>query len=339
MTQDHQLFALGDVVLQSGQVLTDAKIAYKTYGERANAKRGTVVLPTFYTGNHRRNEGFFGSGRAIDPAKHFIISINLLGNSLSSSPSNTPPPMDGPRFPLVTLHDNVACQQRLIYQHLGLDRVHLVAGWSMAGCQAYHWASAFPDMVDAILPFCASARTSPHNGVFLEGIKAALCADGDWQQGDYKQQPARGLKAFARVYAGWAFSQTFYRQHLYKELGFANPEALLRDWEQDHLDHWDANNLLAKLASWQAADISACDTFAGDFTASLKAIRARAILMPCSDDLYFPPADNAFEAQHMPNAELRTFDSPWGHCVASPGNVPAFTQALDNNIMQLLSGA
>ena len=47
----------------------------------------------------------------------------------------------------------------------------------MAGCQSYQWAAQYPDMVDAILPFCASAKTSKHNFVFLEGVKAALCAD------------------------------------------------------------------------------------------------------------------------------------------------------------------
>jgi len=66
-------------------------------------------------------------------------------------------------------------------------------------------------MVKAILPFCASAKTSPHNIVFLEGVKAALQADGNWNKGNYTNPPIEGLKAFGRVYAGWAFSQTFYR--------------------------------------------------------------------------------------------------------------------------------
>ena len=59
----------------------------------------------------------------------------------------------------------------------------------MAGCQAYQWAAQFPEMVDAILPFCASAKTSPHNFVFLEGVKAALCADQAWDEGNYDSPP------------------------------------------------------------------------------------------------------------------------------------------------------
>ena len=133
MTADYETFQLGPVDLQQGGHLEQARLAYKTYGQLNAAKDNVIVLPTFYTGSHMRNEGFFGAGRAIDPAKHFIVSVNLMGNGLSSSPSNTPPPHDGPRFPLVTLWDNVACQHRLLTEGLGVDRIALVAGWSMAG--------------------------------------------------------------------------------------------------------------------------------------------------------------------------------------------------------------
>jgi len=167
---DYDKFELGDVTLLSGEVLSSAFLAYKTYGTLDANKSNVVVLPTFYTGSHQRNEGFFGPGRAIDPDKHFVVSIDMFGNGFSSSPSNTESPQDGPRFPHVSLWDNVACQYRLITEALGVKRIALVTGWSMAGCQSYQWAAQYPDFVDAILPFCASAKTSPHNYVFLEGL-------------------------------------------------------------------------------------------------------------------------------------------------------------------------
>ena len=113
-------------------------------------------------------------------------------------------------------------------------------------CQSYQWAAQYPNMVRAILPFCASSKTSIHNHVFLEGVKAALTADKSWNKGNYKKQPVEGLKAFGRVYAGWAFSQTFFREELFRTLGFETVEDFLQDWEKDHLK-WDANNLLVKL--------------------------------------------------------------------------------------------
>jgi len=334
--RDLKKYKLGDVRLLSGEVLFDAHLTYKTYGKLNGSRDNVVVLPTFYTGSHQRNEGFFGKDRAIDPNKHFIVSINLFGNGFSSSPSNTPAPQDGPSFPRITFWDNIACQYKLLTEALGVERIALVTGWSMAGCQAYQWAAQYPDFVDAILPFCASAKTSIHNYVFLEGVKAALCADNHWNAGNYTSPPVMGLKAFARVYAGWAFSQTFYREELFTEIGYESAEALLLDWEEDHAENWDANNLLTKLATWQTGDISSGPAYNGDFHQALKSIKAKTILMPCVQDLYFPPQDNMIEAQLIPNAELRAYDSPWGHCAANPGNDSGFTGALEQSIKDLL---
>ena len=337
MTQSYDTFDLGDITLQSGEVLPDAKLAYKSYGRLNPGRTNVIVLPTFYTGTHERNEGYLRSVPALDPKRYLIVSINLFGNGVSSSPSNTPPPFDGPRFPDVTLYDNVMCQYRLLTEHFDVQRVAMVAGWSMAGCQSYQWAAQYPDMVDAIMPFCASARTSPHNIVFLEGVKAALQADCNFNGGEYTSPPEAGLRAFGRVYAGWAFSQTFYREKLHRELGFESFADLLDDWERDHLD-WDANDLLCKLWSWQHGDISANDLYEGSFETALESIRARAILIPCTTDLYFPPEDNAYEARFMPNADLRPYESPWGHCIATPGRDSAFMRFLSKCADELLRG-
>ncbi len=337
MAANHEIFELGDVTLQSGVTLPEAKLAYRTYGSLNTRGDNAIVMPTFYTGTHVRNEGHVRAVPALDPERYFIVSINMFGNGLSSSPSNTPPPFDGPRFPAVTLHDNVACQHRLLTEALGVTRIALVLGWSMAGCQSYQWGAQYPDMVEAILPFCASARTSPHNKVFLEGVKAALLADSTFAGGDYTAPPEAGLRAFARVYAGWAYSQTFYRERLHCQLGFESWEELLLDWERDHLE-WDANDLLAKLQTWQLGDISANARYEGDFEQALGAIQARAILVPCTTDLYFPPEDNAIEARHMPNADLRPFESAWGHCVASPSREGSgFMRLLNECVAELLA--
>ena len=264
----------------------------------------------------------------------------MFGNGLSSSPSNTPHPFDGPRFPKITLFDNIKCQHRLLTEELGIDKIALVTGWSMAGCQSYQWATQYPTMVKAIVPFCSSAKASFHNIVFLEGVKAALQADKEWNSGDYESPPIRGLRAFGRVYAGWAYSQSFYRERLHRKLGFETFEELLQDWESDQLN-WDANDLLAKLWTWQNADISANDIYDGDFKVALGSITAKAIVVPCTTDLYFPPEDNELEVRLMPNAELRPFDSAWGHCAASPVDVKVrkeigFANFLDECINEVL---
>ena len=331
-----QEFNIGNVKLLSGKTLSSAKLVYKTYGELNNSRTNAIVLPTFYTGTHIRNEGFIGKKRALNPNKYFIISINMFGNGLSSSPSNSIKVQQGPQFPEMTLWDNVYCQHKLIKEKLKIKKIALVAGWSMAGCQSYQWASQYPDMVKAILPFCASSKTSTHNHVFLEGVKAALIADKKWNKGNYKKQPVAGLKAFGRVYAGWAFSQDFYREKLFKKLGFKKVEDLLNDWADDHAKNWDANDLLCKLKTWQLNDISKNPEYKGNYIKALKSIKAKTILMPCNQDLYFRTEDNAFEIKFINNVSLRPVDSPYGHCAANPGNDRNFEKKLDLNIKELL---
>jgi homoserine O-acetyltransferase len=185
------------------------------------------VYPTWYSGRHWGNEWLIGDGMALDPDRSFIIVRNMLGNGPSSSPSNTPPPYDRARFPHVTVLDNVDAQHRFVTERFGIERLVAVTGWSMGAGQTYQWAVSYPEMVPRILPFCGSARTSPHNVVFLEGVKAALTADAAWNHGWYETRPTRGLRAAARVYAGWGFSQAFYRDSAYSELGQSSLEDFL----------------------------------------------------------------------------------------------------------------
>ncbi|MCY4228299.1 MAG: alpha/beta fold hydrolase [Gammaproteobacteria bacterium] len=332
----HSEYVINDFKLQCGVVLPRLMLAYKTYGQLNQNRDNAVVLPTFYTGSHQRNEGYFGKGRAVDPARHFIISINLIGNGISTSPSNADGPFGGAHFPAVTLYDNIGAQHALLTEHLEVQSIALVAGWSMAGCQSYQWAAQYPDLVRAIVPYCASARTSVHNWVFLEGVKAALKADARYDSGNYQSPPEAGLKAFGRIYAGWAYSQAFYRERMYEALGFDSAEALLLDWEQDHLN-WDANDLLSKLDTWQRGDISDNDLYNKDLEKALASIRAKTIIISCSDDLYFRPEDNELEVIHIKGGRHECYSSPWGHCVASGKNDPGFHKFLDRCIREVMN--
>eukprot|EP00850_Spirogloea_muscicola_P015179 SM000114S24142 [mRNA] locus=s114:180400:186654:+ [translate_table: standard] len=263
-----------------------------------------------------------GPGKALDPARWFIIVPNMLGNGLSSSPSNMPPPDDGPNFPpsapsrsltaaaarvpeQISVRDNVAAQHCLVTARFGIARLALVTGWSMAAAQAFQWAVSFPDMVPSVLPFCGSARTSPHNKVFLEGLRAALTADAAFAGGRYSAPPSAGLRAFARVYAGWGFSQKWYWLEKWRELGFGSLEDFLVGRWEEGFAREDANDLLAMLTTWQATDVGRTPGFDGDHRAALASIKARVIVMPAERDLYFPAEDSAYEAALIPHAELR----------------------------------
>ncbi|HWD60713.1 MAG TPA: alpha/beta fold hydrolase, partial [Stellaceae bacterium] len=268
---DYSIFEAGDVVLQSGLTYRGARMAYKTHGTLNAAKSNVIVYPTSFGAQHPDLEWAIGEGRALDPAKYFIVIVNKFGNGLSSSPSNTPPPFDRGRYPHFTMTDNVRVQQRLLAEVFGVERVHLVYGFSMGAQQAFHWGALFPDRVERIAPICGSAKTSPHNWVFLEGVKAALIADEAWRDGWFATPPVRGFQAFGRVYAGWGLSQAFYREEVWRRLGFSSLEDFLTGSWEAGFRRRDANDLLAMLWMWQHADISANELYGGDMAKALGA--------------------------------------------------------------------
>jgi len=334
---DYELFDLGDVTLQGGATLRDAKLAYKTFGELNADKSNAIVYPTWYSGRHWDNEWLIGEGMALDPSKYFIIVPNMLGNGLSSSPSNMPPPYDKARFPDVTFYDQVEQQHKLVTEQWGIETLPLVTGWSMGAGQTYQWAVSYPDMVQRACPFCGSSKTSEHNIVFLEGVKSALTADDAFQGGWYDEKPQKGLRAAARVYAGWGFSQAFYWDQVYKELGFSSLEDFLVGfWEGFFLDRRDPNNLLTMLWTWQKGDVGNTPGFDGDHVAALRSITADTISLPAEKDLYFPPEDEQYASQFIPNGEFRVIPGVWGHFAGGGAN-PVDIKYIDDVLKELLA--
>ena len=312
-------FALGDLALQSGAVLPDAVLSWKTHGTLSPARDNVVLYPTSYSARHPDLEWLIGPEGVLDPRRWFIVIPDMFANGLSSSPSNSAN-WPGP----VTAWDNVHAQQRLLAEQWGIERLHCVYGWSMGAQQAYHWAALFADRVARAVVNCGSARTAAHNLVFLKGLMAVLeAAPEHLGSGRFSAEPAAALRAFGRIYAGWGLSQDFYRAGLHlSALGAPDLDSFLRtDWE-DRFARRPAADLYAQLQTWAAGDISRDARYNGDLARALAAIEARVLLMPGATDLYFRVADNEAEMAHLRHAELRPIPSIWGHRAGNPSVNP-----------------
>ena len=265
----------------------------------------------------------------------FIILTNLLANGRSTSPSNSPAPIERGRFPKITLHDNVRLQHTLITERLGIERLRLVTGWSMGACQTFQWAAQYPDMVRAAAPIAGSARTASFNKVFLLSLRRAMELDPAYQDGFYDRPPIRGLRAFSTIYAGWGLSEPFYRKASYTAFSAKDHEQFVQYFWEPFFQRCDANDLLSQLWTWEMGDISDNPQYGGNFEAALQAIKARTIVLPVDLDRYFPPVDSEYEARHIPAAECRVIKSEWGHMAPmNPGDIPA----IDFAITELLDG-
>lgn len=324
---DYQTYNLGDFALKSGGRIPNAHIAYKTFGDKANP---AIIYPTWYSGAIGDNEWLIGKDKTLNPDKYFIIITALFGNGQSSSPSNTP---DLRPFPDVLFYDNIKAQHTLVTKHLGISHARAVLGWSMGAGQTYQWATQYPDFMDLVVPFCGSAKTSLHNQVFLEGVKTAVLAakgassagivkgetsGGSGYRGWTEAEKSVGLKALGRVYAGWGFSQAFYRAKLYQKastLGFKDLEDFMINFWEAWATSKDPENMLVMLHTWQAGDCSQQEPYNGDFEKAMAGIKARALVLPAETDLYFPPEDSAYEVECMSPGVgvMMAFPSIWGH--------------------------
>ena len=315
---DYQILKIGDVVLQSGVTHRDTHLAYQTYGKLNADRSNAIIYMTSYGAHHSDILWMVGPGKALDTNCYFVIIPNLFGNGLSSSPSLAVEPFTDSYWPNFTRHDNVAIQRRLITEVFGIEYLAMAIGFSMGGLQAYEWAAQVPDMIKRLVVICGAAKCSPHNYVFLEGIRATLTADAAYQNGKFVSRPERGLRAMGRAYAAMAMSQEFYRFEVWRDAGFSSLEDyLVASWEANFLKR-DAANLLAQLWTWQNANISNNSLYQGRFHDALRAITANALIMPSETDLYFRVEDNRLEVEQMRRAKLLPIPSIWGHRAGAP---------------------
>jgi len=310
---EHQTFNLGEFQLESGVVVKDFQLSFVTYGTLNAKKSNAVLLPSFYANNHHGYDFLIGRGLAFDTTKYFIIVNDIFAEGLSSSPSNTPPPFDGPNFPEISIRDNVQAQYRLVTEQFGIKHLVAVAGFSMGSQQTFQWAVSYPDFMNAIIPWCGNAKSYHHGNVRLEGFKRTIMADAAYNGGAYTNPPEKGLKAGAVSWAPWVFSQECWRRELFKEPPFNHPtlEEHLRWWEAVFASK-DANDLIATATTWQKANVGETPGFNGDHEKALRSIKARVLFMPCLE-LYFPIGDAKYEAKFIRNVKLVPIPGLWGH--------------------------
>lgn len=166
---EHHEFVIANFRTEGGAVLPLARIVYGTYGHLNADRSNTVLLPSHYMANYHGYEWLIGSEKALDPGKLFLVATELFGSGGSSSPSNTPEPFHGPRFPQMTIRDNVEAVHRLLIEELKVTHLKAVIGFSMGAQQAFQWAVSYPEFADRIVATSGTAKTYPHGIVRLEG--------------------------------------------------------------------------------------------------------------------------------------------------------------------------
>jgi homoserine O-acetyltransferase len=307
-------YSIRDFATESGSTLPEATIVYATHGVLNDARDNAVLVPSHYMSVLQDADWIVGEGKALDPAEYFIVTTELFGNGRSSSPSNTPAPFDGPRFPVTTIRDNVEIVHRLLTEELGIAHLRAVVGFSMGAMQSTQWAVSHPGFMDKVVASSGNAKSYPHGNTRLEGQIAAIITDPAFASGEYSDPPTAGVSAFGVGWAAWLYSQQWWRDELWLELDAeATWESTVERFRSAFIPGADANNLILQCRTWQQHDVGTTPGFHGDTSAALGSITADVLYLPSATDLYFPVGDARLEVSAVPSVTLAPIPSLWGH--------------------------
>ena len=336
-------FVLHNFRTESGTVLPVARVVYGTYGHLNAAGDNAVLLPSHYMAEMHGYGWLIGPGKALDPDKLFLVTSELFGNGRSSSPSNTPEPLHGPRFPVMTIRDNVEAVHQMLTEQLHVRHLQAVIGFSMGAQQAFQWAVSYPTYMDRIVATSGTAKTYGHGIVRNEGEITAITTDQAFNGGNYTTEPEKGIEAFSLMWTGWLFSQQWWREELWRQDDpkITTLPAVIEHYRTHFIPGADANNLILQLRTWESNNVGMTASFrndhGGDLQAALHSIQAKVLYMPSATDLYFPVTDAAYEAQSIPHCTLLPIPSLWGH-PAGAGASPEDEKFLNEHIGAFLAG-
>jgi homoserine O-acetyltransferase/O-succinyltransferase len=325
-TVEDRNFLIRDFRLQNGAVMLEAKIAYETYGRLARDGRNAVLITHGYTSSHHAAghnpangnqpgwwDGLIGPGKAIDTDELFVVASNMLGSSFGSTNAASPGPDTGKAygsdFPAITVRDIVGAQKALL-DSLGVRHLVAVAGPSYGGYQAFQWAVAYPDMMDAIAAV-VTAPKSQNAEKSLAELLARFAADPEWYSGNYF-----GSGGAKTVLTQMRF-ETLMRYGYNEQLAGRYPdkaarEQAIRQLAADWARSWDANSLVILRRA----------TIGFDTVKDFAKIRAKVLYVLCRSDVLFPPtlAPGVMQDLAAADVEARYFelDSNLGHSASGP---------------------
>lgn len=305
--------------LESGEVLTGARVAYRTWGQ-LNATRSNVVWVCHaLTANADVLDwwpGLFGEGCFFDPADWFIVCANVLGSCYgSTSPLDVDPTTGQGRykdFPLLTIRDLVAAHEAL-RRELGLAHIHTLIGGSLGGQQALEWATSYPNVASHLVVIATSARHSAWGIAFNEAQRLAIEADATY----HENRPDGGAAGLAAARAVALLSYRGYE-------AYANTQTdpthdVLHGFRASSYQRYQGAKLVARFNAYsyvvltRVMDSHNLGRGRGGVAAALAGIRARTLVLGITSDVLFPLSEQRAIAAGISGAVYGELDSSFGH--------------------------
>lgn len=302
--QSEQKFAeLGAFKLESGEVIQDCKLGYRTFGKLNAEKSNAVLFPTWFSGKSEQLASNFGKGKMVDDTRFFIIAVDAIGNGVSSSPSNSRK-QPGEQFPRFTIRDMVNAEHHLVTQIFGIKKLHAVMGISMGGMQTFEWMVAYPEMMKLAVTIVGTTHQTAFDLLLWS---TELKAIEDARKFDTSDNAGAAL--VGRIHALALFTPA-YRNSATPPKEF---EAFVKKEEQNYLDTFKTDDWASQLRAMMAHDIS--KKF-GSMAEAAKTVKAKAMIVVARQDMMVNP-DPAVEFARLLKAQVLEVNNACGHVYAS----------------------
>mmetsp|Transcript_5610 Transcript_5610/g.8710 ORF Transcript_5610/g.8710 Transcript_5610/m.8710 type:complete len:456 (-) Transcript_5610:960-2327(-) len=342
--------------LENGRVLNDVPVRYRTFGKLNESKTNCVVVCHALTGNASLDDwwgSMLGPGKLFDDSKMFIVCANILGSCYGTAGPTSDEPFTGKKygdnFPDVTIRDSVSLHMKLVKEHLGVEHVSCVIGGSLGGMQALEWACiGGPDYVGAIITMCCGAYHHPWQIAISESQRQAIYADPAYKQGAYLSEgtppPNIGLSVARSIAMITYRSHAGYNRKFGRELVTTEPghhgqekhfqvERYLRHQGEKFCSRFDAHSYVKVTRMMDTHDVGRGRE--GGVTGTLGRLAQPMLIVSVDSDVLYPPAEQEFIHQYVPNSVLFKVDSDHGHdgfLLDQDKIMPAALKFLDTNV-------
>jgi homoserine O-acetyltransferase len=332
-----ELVLPGGFTFKHGQIIAPFRIAYETFGtlneDRSNAilvchaLSASAHVAGLYTGVPDERPGWWdglvGYGKAIDLERFFVVCVNLPGSPFgTTAPKSVDPATGKPhgsRYPWPTIEDMVE-SQRLVLDHLGIERLQAIAGGSLGGMQVLMWCAMYPQRADKIIAMASGAAVPVHGIAWHILGRKIIETDQRFQGGDYYDdpEPLRGLQV-ARMLGHMTYLS---HQALQEKFG-RRRRGNTRQFEIDSYFEYqgrkfaalyDANSYIRVQAAMDEMDLQ--EQF-GSLNAAFAGWKGESLLVSFDTDWLFPVAETERVASAMRalgiDVHHEMMSSPSGH--------------------------
>jgi homoserine O-acetyltransferase len=305
VAQDQQFAQLGDFKLESGEVIRDCRIGYRTFGTLNKDQSNAILFPTWAGGTTEQAKSNFGPGKLVDTDKYYVIAVDALSNGVSSSPSNSKlqPRMSFPKF---TFRDLVNTQHELLTRVLHLNHLKAVMGVSMGGMQTFQWLVSYPTFMDKAIPIVGSPQLAPYDLVLWQIQVDAIMNDRGWHEGNYTENPARAAEfEFGALVLTTPddYNKKKTRQQTFAELARANKTG-----------GSDANDKIRQAQAMMALDVA--QLYGGSLERAAAAVKASVFVIVARFDHVVTPGP-AKEFARLLNSPILELEGDCGHLAPS----------------------